>query len=179
MIIRIPWVGTFANLDDFLYATVNIAVWSNIETGLGISAGSLATLRPLFRRCFGKSSQDPSSYNHNRGSAGPPRLLLGSLESDTQRRLRPDKLAVTVTTVQSQLNMQPGDERDSYERSSQEQLTERPPLPGIVEELGMGSGPGTDSGSGSGSGSGTDPGNHTMGMGIHRTVELTQTGEYI
>lgn len=141
-------------------------MWSNIETGLGISAGSLATLRPLFRRYFGKS-QDPSSYN--RGSAGPPHLLLGSLEGDVQRRLRPDKLAVTVTTVQSQLQTQPGDERDSYERSSQEQLTERPPLPGIAEELGMGSGPGP----------GPDPGHNTMGMGIHRTVELTQTGEYI
>lgn len=136
-------------------------MWSNIETGLGISAGSLATLRPLFRRCFSKS-QDPSSYN--KGSASAPRLLLGSLESDVQRRLRPDKLAVTVTTVQSQRHPQSADERNSSERSSQEQLTERPPLPGIDEEMGLGLGP--------------VPGTR-LGMGIHRTVEVTQTGEYI
>lgn len=34
---------------DFLYATVDIAIWSDIEQGLAITAGSLATLRPLFR----------------------------------------------------------------------------------------------------------------------------------
>ncbi|GME59358.1 putative integral membrane protein [Neofusicoccum parvum] len=34
---------------DFLYSTVNIAIWSTVECGLAITAGSLATLRPLFR----------------------------------------------------------------------------------------------------------------------------------
>lgn len=32
-----------------------LAVWSNIEPGLGIVAGSLATLRPLTRVCLGKA----------------------------------------------------------------------------------------------------------------------------
>jgi hypothetical protein len=35
--------------DDFLYDTVDIAIWSDIEQGLAITAGSLATLRPLYR----------------------------------------------------------------------------------------------------------------------------------
>lgn len=35
---------------DFLYATVDIAIWSDIEQGLAITAGSLATLRPLWRQ---------------------------------------------------------------------------------------------------------------------------------
>ena len=34
---------------DFLYSTVNIAIWSDTEQGLAITAGSLATFRPLFR----------------------------------------------------------------------------------------------------------------------------------
>ncbi|EKG16040.1 hypothetical protein MPH_06734 [Macrophomina phaseolina MS6] len=34
---------------DFLYATVDIAIWSTVECGLAITAGSLATLRPLIR----------------------------------------------------------------------------------------------------------------------------------
>ena len=34
---------------DFLYATVDIAIWSDIEQGLAVTAGSLATLRPLWR----------------------------------------------------------------------------------------------------------------------------------
>jgi hypothetical protein len=35
---------------DFLYATVDVAIWSDIEQGLAITAGSLATLRPLYRQ---------------------------------------------------------------------------------------------------------------------------------
>ena len=34
---------------DFLWATLDIAIWSDIECGLAITAGSLATLRPLYR----------------------------------------------------------------------------------------------------------------------------------
>lgn len=34
---------------DFLYATTKIAIFSDLEQGLAIIAGSLATLRPLFR----------------------------------------------------------------------------------------------------------------------------------
>ncbi|CAM1502386.1 Fc.00g043700.m01.CDS01 [Cosmosporella sp. VM-42] len=34
---------------DFLYATINIVIWSTIEQGLAVTAGSLATLRPLLR----------------------------------------------------------------------------------------------------------------------------------
>ncbi|EYE93364.1 putative integral membrane protein, partial [Aspergillus ruber CBS 135680] len=153
VIIRIPWVYTFEEVNDFLYATVEIAVWSNIETGLGISAGSLATLRPLLRLLFPRSSQDGGSYTPSPGSR---RLPLGSLDSGAPHRFRPDKLAVTVTTVKSQ---HPGEELDDWERTSQEQLTERPPLPGIAEESGL-------------------------GMGIHRTIEVNRTvevtqGEYV
>jgi hypothetical protein len=34
---------------DFLYDTVDIAIWSDTEQGLAVTAGSLATLRPLYR----------------------------------------------------------------------------------------------------------------------------------
>ncbi|KAE8395022.1 hypothetical protein BDV23DRAFT_179010 [Aspergillus alliaceus] len=48
VLVRLAYVKTLRN-PDFLYATVGIAVWSNVETGLGILAGSLATLRHLPR----------------------------------------------------------------------------------------------------------------------------------
>lgn len=124
-------------------------MWSNIETGLGITAGSLATLRPLLRRFL--SSRRGETYSHTPGPSAP-RLALGSLESSTQGRFRPDKLAVTVTTVQGDVAHEGSDSWDH--RISLEQLTERPPLPGVAEEMGL-------------------------GMGIHRTVEVTQTGEYV
>lgn len=34
---------------NFPDATANISIWSNVEAGLGITAGSLVTVRPLFR----------------------------------------------------------------------------------------------------------------------------------
>ncbi|KAK8856627.1 integral membrane protein [Apiospora arundinis] len=44
----------FAYLDDFtqpdfLFDTSDVAIWSSVESGLSVTAGSLATLRPLFR----------------------------------------------------------------------------------------------------------------------------------
>ncbi|KAI0852385.1 hypothetical protein F5Y00DRAFT_194323 [Daldinia vernicosa] len=49
VIIRLPYVSDFKK-DDFLYATTNFAIWSAVEQSLAITAGSLATLRPLLRR---------------------------------------------------------------------------------------------------------------------------------
>ncbi|KAG6027702.1 hypothetical protein E4U41_000860 [Claviceps citrina] len=37
---------------DFLWATINIAVWSTVEMGLSIATASLATLRPLAKHLF-------------------------------------------------------------------------------------------------------------------------------
>ncbi|KAH6716976.1 hypothetical protein DL95DRAFT_394894 [Leptodontidium sp. 2 PMI_412] len=66
-IVRIPYVKGLANQADFLYATTDVAIWSTVETGIGIAASSFATLRPLFRTFFlrsrlmgGSSTQGPS-----------------------------------------------------------------------------------------------------------------------
>ncbi|KAJ5812009.1 hypothetical protein N7474_008310 [Penicillium riverlandense] len=48
VIIRIPYLKDY-NDPDFLYATANISIWSNIEASLGIAAGSMVTVRPLSR----------------------------------------------------------------------------------------------------------------------------------
>ncbi|GCB26991.1 hypothetical protein AAWM_09876 [Aspergillus awamori] len=48
VVIRLPYLKHYADA-DFLYSTYQIAIWSVMETGLAIIAGSLITLRPLFR----------------------------------------------------------------------------------------------------------------------------------
>ncbi|KAI9159065.1 hypothetical protein HJFPF1_07072 [Paramyrothecium foliicola] len=48
VVVRFAYVKDFKN-PDFLWATIDIAIWSNTEQGLAITAGSLATLRPLVR----------------------------------------------------------------------------------------------------------------------------------
>ncbi|KAL4864052.1 hypothetical protein BDV12DRAFT_205952 [Aspergillus spectabilis] len=159
VIVRFPYVKTFRD-PDFLYATVEIAIWSNIETGLGITAGSLATLRPLLRQWFG-SSTDPnyiaspfpgrSGSKRVRASRERP-LPLGSLDDTAQGRLRPDKVAVTVTTVHTQ-HGEDDEWRDLTGRNSS------------VERLTM---------DGDRQAEGTGPGRE-RGLGIHQTFEVTQT----
>ncbi|PLB46462.1 putative integral membrane protein [Aspergillus steynii IBT 23096] len=163
VIIRIPYVKTFAD-PDFLYATVEIAIWSNIETGLGITAGSLATLRPLLRHWLGSradpsySSPFPGPSASRRAAAGASRdrpFPLGSLDNDVQSRLRPDKLAVTVTTIQSQSQHDPEQSwrgGPSSPNSSEERLTIAQPSPIAVHD-----------------------GGGEMGLSIHQTFEVTQT----
>jgi hypothetical protein len=65
-IIRIPYVHTLGNEADFLYATTDVAIWSCVETGVGITAACLATLRPLFRTWLSSSL---GSTNRQGGAA--------------------------------------------------------------------------------------------------------------
>lgn len=61
-------------VDDFLWATVDIAIWSTVEQGLAITAGSLATLRPLFKSIgysLGLTTR-PSDYPTAGGYAKQP-----------------------------------------------------------------------------------------------------------
>lgn len=62
-------------------ATTNISIWSNVEAGLGISAGSLVTLRPLFRWF-----RDPSSA----GSRSKSKRTGGSLPLSSVNAVRSD-----------------------------------------------------------------------------------------
>lgn len=48
MVARLPYVPKLGS-DDFLYDTLDVAIWSTVEQGLAITAGSLATLRPLIK----------------------------------------------------------------------------------------------------------------------------------
>ena len=41
-----------ADTGDFLYSTMDVAIWSTVEPGIGITASAAATLRPLFRAYF-------------------------------------------------------------------------------------------------------------------------------
>ncbi|KAJ4989717.1 integral membrane protein [Stagonosporopsis vannaccii] len=48
-IVRMFYIHTLTNGTDFLYATTDVAIWSTVEPGIGITASSIATLRPLIR----------------------------------------------------------------------------------------------------------------------------------
>ncbi|KAJ5521083.1 hypothetical protein N7463_001536 [Penicillium fimorum] len=73
VIIRIPFIHYYKDT-EFLYATYQISIWSNVEAGIGITAGCLTTLRPLVRFLRDGSSnglsRTPSSFPLSSNVAG-------------------------------------------------------------------------------------------------------------
>uniref|UniRef100_A0A0B7KDL0 Rhodopsin domain-containing protein n=2 Tax=Bionectria ochroleuca TaxID=29856 RepID=A0A0B7KDL0_BIOOC len=74
--VRFAYVETFRDA-DYLWATAPIAVWSNVEMGLAITAASLATLRPLVRT-ISASLGFSSSGGPSGPSGGPSHALNGT-----------------------------------------------------------------------------------------------------
>ncbi|KAI9371036.1 hypothetical protein BJX61DRAFT_49160 [Aspergillus egyptiacus] len=83
VIVRIPYLHYYKD-PDFLYATTNISIWSNVEAGLGITAGSLVTLRPLFRWFRG------SGYEHSK-TRRTGSMPLSSMNGFNSRHTQGDK----------------------------------------------------------------------------------------
>jgi hypothetical protein len=55
-IVRIPYIYQLAQTSDFLYANTDVAIWSTVEPGLGITAAAMACLRPLVQTFLSSSS---------------------------------------------------------------------------------------------------------------------------
>ncbi|KAJ4991719.1 hypothetical protein SVAN01_02834 [Stagonosporopsis vannaccii] len=58
-IIRLPYTSTLKPYKgDFLYRTTDFAIWTTVEVGVGITAGCIATLKPLFKAALGTTGQN-------------------------------------------------------------------------------------------------------------------------
>jgi hypothetical protein len=64
-LIRIKAIHQISTSEDFLFATVDLAIWSSVEVGIAIVAASIATYRPLFRSFFSNGT----SANRSLGTA--------------------------------------------------------------------------------------------------------------
>ncbi|KAG9251862.1 uncharacterized protein F5Z01DRAFT_253947 [Emericellopsis atlantica] len=96
VVVRFPYVMKFKD-PDFLWATVDIAIWSCTEQGLAITAGSLATLRPLLRNvgyCFGLSTPGPTELRDSSGRL--PSGTIGGQASRKSKGMRTDPFSLTA-----------------------------------------------------------------------------------
>lgn len=66
-IVRLRYLSLYSDPTELMFSTGKIGLWSLIEEGMGIFAGSLPALRPLLSRSFFNGT---SSGNSNSASAG-------------------------------------------------------------------------------------------------------------
>lgn len=102
-------------------ATSNISIWSNVEASLGIAAGSLVTLRPLFRWFRDSSSMGGSKSKSKRTGGSMPLSSINGVRSTTSnpQYWRPDldrEEHTVITTVHT------SNESEASRTSSQENL---------------------------------------------------------
>lgn len=65
---RIPYAYALLESPDYTYTYQPIALWSTVEIGVGLTACSLATLTPLFRKLkIFTASTLPTTYPASRG----------------------------------------------------------------------------------------------------------------
>lgn len=91
-VVKLGYVTNYGKLGDWLWDSQNITIWTCVELNVGIIAGSLPCLRPIFRRflgsTYGKSSRKTpttgGNTNYGRGTlrSGSNWHALGSGRRD-------------------------------------------------------------------------------------------------
>ncbi|KAL4731772.1 hypothetical protein ACLX1H_000757 [Fusarium chlamydosporum] len=85
-IIRLPYVKYYTILHNYLYNVTNIVVWSVVESGIGIVAGCLPSLRKLVSNRFHFDTSTGSSPAHITPFAGDNRVVVTASSAPAIRR---------------------------------------------------------------------------------------------
>lgn len=64
-LVRLPYLVAYTATTDGLYHKANIVIWSMVEMGIGIIAGSMPALSKLLFRCLAISSQPRQVQPHH------------------------------------------------------------------------------------------------------------------
>ncbi|KAK1526675.1 hypothetical protein CPAR01_13203, partial [Colletotrichum paranaense] len=90
-IIRVPFTNAYMKASDVLYHAGNIVLWTIVECGLGIIAGSLPMLRAFFKR-LAKDTSTQEPYNRS----GDTNLVTFGQGKGRQGPIYETDLGVTV-----------------------------------------------------------------------------------
>ncbi|KAF4338087.1 integral membrane protein PTH11 [Fusarium beomiforme] len=85
-IIRLPYLRAFSRTHDYLYNVAYVVLWSTLESGIGIVAGSLPSLRKLVSSHFHFDSSAGSSPAHITPFSGTSRAVITSQSVSAVRR---------------------------------------------------------------------------------------------
>ncbi|RDW64003.1 hypothetical protein BP5796_10505 [Coleophoma crateriformis] len=98
-LIRIPYIRVLSISDDFLFKTLDVAIWSTIEAGLGIIAFAATALRPLFRTFYALPHQTHSHENISPFSCSNRSDQTSRLQSYVTEHFRKDSSATATSTI--------------------------------------------------------------------------------
>ncbi|KAL6705466.1 hypothetical protein ACN47E_006731 [Coniothyrium glycines] len=104
IVVRMAYVMDFIT-DDFLYDTVDIAIWSDIEQGLAIAAGSLATLRPLYKLLSARLG-----LSNNASTRAKPRIMSPHVRSGFSEQSKKKKTGLYSLTTLSHADKEEDEE---------------------------------------------------------------------
>ncbi|KAI0886610.1 uncharacterized protein GGS22DRAFT_199015 [Annulohypoxylon maeteangense] len=94
--VRVPYVKYYMD-DDLIYWLANLVLWSNIETAVGLIAGSVPILQKLIMRHFRKYNPSPTP-----NSVGLVTFGSAPIKSRNRRVFsNPTDIGFSVTTVQT------------------------------------------------------------------------------
>ncbi|KAH7261586.1 hypothetical protein BKA59DRAFT_504639 [Fusarium tricinctum] len=85
-IIRLPYLKAFSHPHNYLHNVAYIVLWSTLESGIGIVAGSLPSLRKLVSSRFHFDSSTKSSPAHITPFSGNSRAVITSQSTSAVRR---------------------------------------------------------------------------------------------
>lgn len=87
---------------DFLYKNTDVSIWSTVEPGMGITASSIACMRPLFHAFLSRSKLVGSSHHD---APALRRSRVGYIRSNSNKGTEDFRLhqnlakSIRVTTV--------------------------------------------------------------------------------
>ncbi|KAK6065516.1 integral membrane protein [Seiridium cupressi] len=116
--VRLAYVQKFHD-PDFLWATTDIAIWSQIEQGLATTAGSLPALQPLFRKALHRLGFTSSG---SRAPSALPGMDSKSWNSKNKQSSRGTKTTIRGLSSSNFTRMDDGDstvELNSFDHHEQ------------------------------------------------------------
>ncbi|KAN0116805.1 hypothetical protein V8E51_002782 [Hyaloscypha variabilis] len=88
IVVRLPAIVNLQDHEDSLYSVSVSILWGTAETGIGITAASLSTLRPLFRSWIGTSHDKSNDHSYSLGTMpGAGRRFHPTVLTDGMARL--------------------------------------------------------------------------------------------
>ncbi|GIJ92617.1 hypothetical protein Asppvi_001895 [Aspergillus pseudoviridinutans] len=83
--VKVSILPNYGRTGDFLWDYTDLTIWVVVECNTGIVAGSLPTLKPLFKQALGSYGSRPS-HSHSRNYSRGTRYKLRSLSRQNQSK---------------------------------------------------------------------------------------------